>query len=186
MSPLRPTGCALLLLFAASCGGEPEDAAEGKSADQLRREIEAVADPKPLPKDLPSPFRLRPLKVAEVRDYVADRPACMLVYRDRIFFATKGLEGMARIDGRLVRLAANGPVAGSGGFFSAEGATLSIGRISQYAGRAAAYVPGWPVEVAVGGAKDIKPQEFEGSWTCRDRFAPEQVRPVATLPPIAA
>jgi hypothetical protein len=179
MAPLRPI-CCVLALLAASCG-ESGDPTAGKSPEQLRREIEAVATPPLLPKDRPPPFRLRPLKVGEVREYIGSRPACMLVYRDRIFFTTIGVEGIARVDGRLARLAASGPVAGSGGFFRAEGATISIGRVAQYAGRAAAYVPGWAVDVAVGGAADIKPQRFEGSWTCRERFAPEQVRPVAAL-----
>lgn len=177
---LRNIGCVLIFLLGAACG-ESGDPTAGKSPEQLRREIEAVATPPLLPKDRPPPFRLRPLKVSEVRDYVGDRPACMLVYRDRIFFSTIGMEGIARIDGRLVRLTASGPVAGSGGFFRAEGATISIGRVAQYAGRAEAYVPAWAVDVAVGGAPEIKPQRFEGSWTCRERFAPEQVRPVAAL-----
>ena len=143
----------------------------------MRREIEAVATPKPLAKDLPPPFRLKPLKVAEVREYLGEVPACVLSYRNRIFFATRGIDGLARIDGRLVRLVASGPVAATGGFFTAEGATLSIGRVTQYAGAAEAYVPGWAVDVAVGGARQILPQRFQASWTCRLRFAPEQVRP---------
>ncbi len=62
---------------------------------------------------------------------------------------------------------ASGPVGSTGGFFRAEGATISIGRIAQYAGRAEAYVPAWPVDVAVGGAAEIVPQRFEARWTCR-------------------
>jgi hypothetical protein len=181
MSHLRHIGCAFSLLL-ASCGGSG-DPTEGKSPEQLRREIEAVATPKPPPEDRPPPFRLRPLKVGEVRQYVGGHPACMLVYRDRIFFTTISMEGIARIDGRLVRLTASGPVAGSGGFFRAEGATISIGRVAQYAGRAEAYVPAWAVDVAVGGAREIKPQRFEASWTCRRRVSPEQVRPTTPLYP---
>ena len=168
----------LAALLLASCG-EGADPTAGKSAEQLRREIEAAATPKPLPEDRPPPFRLRPLKVGEVRGYLENRPACLLVYRDRIVFATGGADGIARIDGRLVRLAASGPVANTGGFFTAEGATLSIGRVAQYAGGAEAYVPGWRVDVAVGGAKQILPQRFEGSWTCRKSFMPGQVRPIS-------
>jgi hypothetical protein len=178
MMHLRKLACLFPILLCSACG-DRSDPTEGKSAEQLRREIEAVATPKPLPKDKPPPFRLRPLKVGEVRHFVADRPACLLVYRDRIFFATGGPYGIARIDGRPVRLAAGGPVSTTGGFFTAEGATISIGRPGQYAGRAEAYVPGWRVDVAVGGAKEILPQRFEANWTCRDRFAPEQVRPIS-------
>ncbi len=138
-----------------------------------------MATPKVLPKDEPPPFRLRALKVGEVREFIGERPACVLVYRDRIVFTAAGTEGVARIDGRLARLAAAGPVGGSGGFFKVDGATISIGRVGQYAGRAAAYVPGWPVQVAVGGATAIKPQEFEASWTCRSGFSPGAVRPTA-------
>lgn len=169
----------LMILLLAACG-DGGDPTEGKSAEQLRREIEAVATPKPLPEDEQPPFRLRPLKVGEVRQYISDRPACVLIYQDRIFFATGGTDGLARIDGRPVWLAASGPVSTSGGFFTAEGATISIGRVGQYAGRAEAYVPGWRVGVAVGGAKEILPQRFEGSWTCRSRFAPKQVRPISS------
>ena len=178
---LRRTACLFALLFAAACG-QSDDPTRGKSPEQLQREIEAVATPKPLPKDAPPPFRLRPLKVGEVREFIGNAPACLLVYRDRIFFAAVGAEGRARIDGRPARLAAAGPVGASGGFYRAEGATISIGRVGQYAGRAAAYVPVWAVEVAVGGATELKPQEFEGSWTCRSRFPPEAVGPARSEP----
>jgi hypothetical protein len=174
----RRLACMLALLSLAGCGARG-DPTEGKSPEQLRREIEAVATPAPLPENKPPPFRLRALKVGEVRDYVADRRACLLVYRDRIVFAAVGAEGIARIDGRLVRLAAGGPVSTTGGFFTAEGATMSIGRPGQFAGAAEAYVPGWRVEVAVGGAKEILPQRFEAKWTCRERFAPGEVRPIS-------
>lgn len=175
---LRHILCIAASLVAAACGGD-HDPTEGKSPEQLRREIEAVASPKLLPKDKPPPFRLRPLNVGEVRTFVGDGPACMLVFRDRIHFAASGLKGIARIDERLTNLAAAGPVGASGGFFRADGTTLSIGRVGQYAGHAETYVPAWPVDVAVGGAADIEPQEFQGSWTCRMRFPPEAVRPIA-------
>ncbi len=165
MNVSRHPGWALLLLLAAC--GEAEDPTAGKSDEQLRREIEAVAVPKPDPKDLPPPFRLRPLKVSEVRQYVGARPACLLLYRDRIFFVTNGNQGIGNVDGRTRQLIATGPVGSTGGFFTTGGATISIGRTAQYAGRAEAYAPAWPVDVAVGGAAEILPQRFEARWTCR-------------------
>lgn len=158
----------IVLLLAAGCGGEGDPTA-GKSDEQLRREIEAVATPKPLPEDEPPPFRLRPLKVGEVRQYVGGRPACILIHRGLVFFVTTGSRGIANVDGRTAELAATGPVGPTGGFFSAPGATISIGRVAQYAGRAELYAPAWPVDVAVGGAKEIMPQRLEGRWTCRNR-----------------
>jgi hypothetical protein len=181
MTHLRHLGWVIPLLLASACGGD-RDPTAGKTDEQLRREIEAVATPKPLAKDLPPPFRLGPLKVGEVREYIGGAPGCMLVFKDRIFFATRGPDGIARIDGRLVQLTASGPVGATGGFFTAEGATISIGRVAQYAGAAEAYVPGWAVDVAVGGAAQIRPQEFQASWTCRRRFEPEQVRPLSAGP----
>ncbi len=91
MAAFRHVSSAILLLLAA-CGGA-EDPTAGKTDEQLRREIEAVALPKPEPKDLPPPFRLRPLKVSEVRQYVGERPACILLFQDRIFFVTNGNQG---------------------------------------------------------------------------------------------
>jgi hypothetical protein len=159
----------VLFLAAAACGGSEEDPTAGKSDEQLQSEIEALATPKPLPNDEPPPFRLRPLKEGEVRQHVAGRPACFLIHRGVVFFATTGNRGIANVDGRTADLVATGPVGPTGGFFSAQGATISIGRVAQFAGRAAAYPPSWPVDVAVGGAKEIMPQRFEGSWTCRTR-----------------
>jgi hypothetical protein len=161
----RHPSWALLLLLAAC--GEAGDPTAGKTDEQLRREIEAVAVPKPDPKDLPPPFRLRPLKVGEVRQFVSGQPACTLLYRGRIFFATNGNRAIANVDGGTRQLLATGPVGPTGGFFSVEGATISIGRIAQFAGGAEAYVPAWPVDVAVGGAAEIQPQRFEAGWTCR-------------------
>lgn len=158
-----------MLLLLAGCGGGGSDPTAGKSDEQLRREIEALAEPKPIAKDEPPPFRLRPLKVGEVRQHVGGRPACILVYRGLVFFVTSGDRGIANVDGRTAELVATGPVGPTGGFFSGQGATISIGRFAQYAGRAEAYAPAWPVDVAVGGAKEIMPQRFEGSWTCRRR-----------------
>jgi hypothetical protein len=165
MIAFRQISLALLLLLAAC--GEAEDPTAGKTDEQLRREIEAVAVPKPDPKDLPPPFRLRPLKVGEARLYIAGRPACILIFKDRIFFVTNGNQGIANIDGGTRKMVATGPVGSTGGFFTAAGATISIGRIAQYAGRTEAYAPTWPVDVAVGGAAEILPQRFEARWTCR-------------------
>lgn len=164
----------LALLLLASCGGGESDPTAGKSEEQLRREIEAVATPPVKAEDKPPPFRLRPLRVREVSEFVAGRPACFLAMRGPVMFVAAGAEGLANIDSRVRRLAASGPVGGSGGFFTAEGATISIGRVGQYAGSAAAYAPFWRAEVAIGGGKEIKPQEFEGEWSCRSGAAAPQ------------
>jgi hypothetical protein len=159
----------LVLLLAASCGSEQP--VTDKSPEQLRREIEALSTPPSLKKEVPK-FRLRPLTLDEVRSYAGEGPVCLVLVGERVLFVTNGNQGLARIDGRLARLTASGPVGPSGGFFAAEGATLSIGRIGQYAGEAAAYAPSWTAIVAIGGAaRGVKPQQFDAGWTCRRRLS---------------
>jgi hypothetical protein len=156
----------LALLLAAGCSSEKP--VQEKSAEELRREIEAVATPPTLKKEAPR-FRLAPISAAEVQAYAGDRPACVLLLGDRMLFVTNGNQGLARIDGQLRRLIASGPVGPTGGFFSIPGATVSIGRIGHYAAGAEAYVPAWTVAVAVGGSEG-KPGEFDAGWTCRRRL----------------
>lgn len=159
----------LVLLLAAGCGSEQP--ATDKSPEQLRREIEELSTPPSLKKKVPK-FRLRPLTLAEVRSYAGEGPVCLVLVGQRVLFVTNGSQGLARIDGRLTRLTASGPVGASGGFFVAQGATLSIGRIGQYAGEAAAYAPSWTAMVAIGGAaRGEKPQQFDAGWTCRKRLS---------------
>jgi len=167
------------LLLAGGCGSQSDPTA-GKSGEQLRREIEAVATPPVPPEQRPPPPRLAPLTAAEVNGFVQGRASCLLVQMNQVLFATVGATGIARVDRQIRELRAKAPVAGSGGFFAAPGVSLSVGRVGQYAGEAAAYAPDWRAAVAVGGLRGRKPERFEARWRCVPASPAQPAQPQKT------
>jgi hypothetical protein len=166
-----------LALLLAACGRE-EDPAASMSDEQLRREIEAAATPPVPPEKRPPPPRLAALTAGETAAFVQGRTFCMVTEGDRRLFVTVGPLGLARVDGQLRQLRASGPVAGSGGFFAAEGVSISIGRGGQFAGDAAAYAPDWAAQLSVGGSGSGLPQRFDVRWRCE--------RGAGAAPPVPA
>jgi hypothetical protein len=151
----------------AGCGPEREQTASEKSAEQLTREIEAVAELKPPVKEGDLPISLVPLKRSDLAQLSHGPIACYLFRGEKIYLATTGADAILRINGRLTHVLAGGPVGPTGGFFTARDTRVSIGRTGKYAGRAADYVPGWLADVAVRAGPEAMAQHATGSWTCR-------------------
>ena len=154
-----------LLAFAGACAQEQQPAEE-KSAEQLAREIEALAEVKPEVKESELPITLVPLKRADLAQ-LGPGPRCFLFRGDKIYFASAANHGLLRINGRLTPVLAGGPVGPNGGFFRALDVRVSVGRTGRYAGRAADYVPGWLSEIAVRAHRDGMAQYAMARWTCR-------------------
>ena len=152
----------------AACGDEQQSPDE-KSAEQLTREIEAVAEVKPKPKEGDLPLSLVPLKRMDLAQLAPGSGACFLFRGDKIYLATTGSDAILRINGRPTHVLAAGPVGSTGGFFSARHVRVSIGRTGSYAPGAANYVPGWLADVAVRYGPEGKSNYAKASWTCRSR-----------------
>ncbi len=164
---LQRTWLSALVLFSLAAACSSEQRLEEKSDDQLAREIEAVAELKPEPKESERPIQLVPLKRGDLQQLGPGAAACFLFRGDKIYLATTGGHALLRINGRPTHVLAGGPVGSTGGFFTARDVRVSIGRIGKYAGRAADYVPGWLAEVAVRAGPDAMAQYATGHWTCR-------------------
>lgn len=162
---LRWVPAAMLLAFAGACAEETQPAQE-KSAEQLMREIEAVAELKPEVKESDLPITLVPLKRIDL-DQLGQGPRCFVFRGEKIYFASAGGNGVLRLNGRVTHVAAGGPVGPTGGFFRGGDVRVSVGRTGGYAGRAADYVPGWLADVAVRAHRDGMAQYAEARWTCR-------------------
>lgn len=155
----------VLLSLTGACSSE--QSVEDKSADQLAREIEAVAELKPEPDESERPIQLVPLKRADLQQLGPGPAACFLFRGDKIYLATSGGHAVLRINGRPTYVLAGGPVGSTGGFFTARDVRVSIGRIGKYAGRAEDHVPAWLAEVAVRSGPDAMAQYATAHWTCR-------------------
>ena len=155
-----------MLSFTAACGGEQQSVDE-KSDEQLAREIEAVAEVKPKPKEADLPLTLVPLKRYDLAQLAPGSGACFLFRGEKIYLATTGSDAIIRINGRPTHVLAAGPVGSTGGFFSARHVRVSIGRTGSYAPGAANYVPGWLADVAVRYGPKGKSNYARASWTCR-------------------
>ncbi len=165
-TPQRNWLSALALFFlTAACSSE--QSVEEKSADQLAREIEAVAELKPEPDESKRAIQLVPLKRGDLQQLGLGPAACFLFRGEKIYLATSGGHAVLRINGRPTHVLAGGPVGSTGGFFTARDVRVSIGRTGKYAGRAEDHVPGWLAEVAVRAGPDAMAQYATAHWTCR-------------------
>ena len=76
------------------------------------------------------------------------------------------LVGDVRIDGRRVALALSGPVGPTGGFFTAPGVTVSVGRRDPPLANADEYGREWPARVTIGGDKEREIEKHDATWIC--------------------
>ncbi len=154
---------ALLASSVAACGGGDEDeAAAGPGGADLANTIEAVAHVKE-PGAAAAPRRLGVLADADLPADLRNGATCRLQDGQDLLLLASAPGAVARIDGRVVRLAVAAPVGPSGAYFEAPGVTVSIGRRAPLGA-----APGGPnrAGVTIGGNPDQPIEKAEASWVC--------------------
>jgi hypothetical protein len=161
----RPAAIALALL-AGGCGrSQPQP--PPMPADRLANVIDTVSVAKPEAEPEPQVHRLGTLEEAEVPATLGAAPFCRLDRGGRLLLVAHGGRALARVDRRLVSLVFGGAVDTGGGFFTAPGVSISVGRPAPVAREAEAPGMAWPVGITVGGAAKLPLEKLDGTWTCR-------------------
>lgn len=154
-----------LLFLALALAGCREDKKPPLPPDQLERVVEEVRVEKKTPE--PEPSRLASIGEGEVPAFFKAPPLCRLSREGRLLLVARGGRALARADGRLQTLAFGGPVNPEGGFFTAPGLSIDVGRHAPVASRAEVPGLGWPVGVTVGGQAATQPVEkLDAVWAC--------------------
>jgi hypothetical protein len=155
---------AALLLLAACGGPEEDDRPRANSVEELENRLEKLAAR--TEEDIEPPVRLANLKEADLGPELRSEPACRLHRDGRLLLVVTKAGAVARIDGRRVPLTVSGPVGPTGGFFTAPGVTVSVGRAAPYAADAASYARGWPARLSIGGDAERPVEKHEATWIC--------------------
>lgn len=157
----------LALLCLAGCGGGDDPAVpQANSVEELSNRLDKLADR--TKEDIETPDRLGLLVAADLSPELRARPACHLRKAGRLVLVVNAAGGIARVDGRPVRLAVSGPVGPTGGFLAAPGVTVSVGRTEPSPPGAEERNRAWPARVTIGGDKERPVEKHEASWTCVD------------------
>ncbi|MGA9582468.1 MAG: hypothetical protein WBR13_10925 [Allosphingosinicella sp.] len=152
-------------LLLAACGGpEEDDRPRANSVEELENRLEKLAN-RTSEEIEPAP-RLSNLKESDLGAEFRANPACRLHRDGRLLLVVNAAGGVARIDGRRVSLAVSGPIGPTGGFFTAPGVTVSVGRAEPGGNDAAEYGLGWPARATVGGDKERPLEKQEATWIC--------------------
>lgn len=160
----RPPLLFALLLLAACGGPEEDDRPRANSVEELENRLEKLAS-RTSEEIEPAP-RLSSLKEADLGPEFRADPACRLHRGGGLLLVVNAAGAVARIDGRRVLLAVSGPVGPTGGFFTAPGVTVSVGRTEPGGDDAAEYGRGWPARATVGGDKARPIDKQEATWIC--------------------
>ena len=155
----------LASLLLTACGG-PDDEVEPKanSVDELSNRLDKLSDR--TSEDIEPPDRLAFLKEADLDPPLRADPACRLNKDGRIYLVVNSAGAVARIDGRRVPLAISGPTGPTGGFFSAPGVTVSVGRVHPPEADVDEVGQNWPVRVTIGGDRERPLEKHEAMWMC--------------------
>ena len=160
--PLAPLAAVLLL---AACGGQEDDSvARANSVEELSNRLDKLADR--TSEDIEPPDRLGDLLQSDVGPELRSEPACRLSREGRLILIVNRAGAVARIDGRRVPLTVSGPVGPTGGFFTARGITMSIGRTRTALPESESYGRGWPARLSIGGDKERPIEKHEATWIC--------------------
>jgi hypothetical protein len=156
-----------LLLLLTACGGGGDDAG-GNAVDPAF--LNRIEDLSVLEKNeaeaAPGPsFPLEPVSFEDVARELAPGAGCDLMADGRFLFVAVGQDAIARVRGKIVHLKPQGPLADTGGYFTGEGLSVSIGRVSPDSVSADGTAR-WPAEIAVRQKADEKPQTRSATWRC--------------------
>ena len=143
----------------ASCG--KDDSGTDLPPDVLLNRIETLSQIEGGPDSAP-PKRLGVLTEADIPAEFARGPTCRLHQHDRLLLIAGAPGALARVDGKPTRLRVSGPVGPTGGFFAAEGITISVGRTDPPEAKG----PSTRAGVTVGGHPRTPEEKHDGSWVC--------------------
>lgn len=160
----RPLLLALPFLLAACGGTEDDDRPRANSIEELENRLEKLAD-RTSEEIEPEP-RLSILKEADLGPELRSDPSCRLHRDGRLLLVVNAAGAVARIDGRRAPLAVAGPVGPTGGFFTAPGITVSVGRTEPTGNEEGEYGLGWPARATIGGDKARPLEKQEATWIC--------------------
>jgi hypothetical protein len=152
-------------LLLAACGGGDEVAEpRANSQEELENRLAKLADR--TSEDIEPPDRLGDLLETDVGPELRSEPACRLRRNGRLILTVNRGGAVARIDGRRVPLAVSGPVGPTGGFLTAPGATVSVGRLDPPVRGAEEFAREWRARVTIGGDKERPLEKHEATWIC--------------------
>ncbi|HEU0134534.1 MAG TPA: hypothetical protein VFR28_06895 [Allosphingosinicella sp.] len=160
----RPFLLLIPLLLAACGAAEEDDRPRANSVEELENRLEKLADR--TSEDIETVQRLAFLKEADLGAEFRANPACRLHRDRRLLLVVNAAGAVARIDGRRAALAVSGPVGPTGGFFTAPGITVSVGRVESSTDGAAEYGQGWPARVTIGGDRERPIEKQDATWIC--------------------
>ena len=155
----------LVPLLLAACSDQEEDAvARANSVEELANRLDKLSDR--TEEDIEPPDRLADLLQTDLGPELRAEPSCRLSRTGRLILVVNSAGAVARIDGRRVPLTVSGPVGPTGGFFTAPGVTVSVGRIKPLTAEADSYARAWPARLSIGGDPERPIERHEASWTC--------------------
>ena len=152
-------------LMLAACGApEEDDRPRANSVEELENRLEKLADR--TSEEIEPRARMGNLKESDLGPELRSNPACRLHRDGRLLLVVNAAGGVARIDGRRMPLAVSGPIGPTGGYFTAPGVTISVGRTEPSGNDSAEYGMGWPARATVGGDKELPLEKREATWIC--------------------
>jgi hypothetical protein len=155
---------AAFLLLVACEGGEDDVEPRANSQAELEDRLDKLADR--TSEDIEVPPRLGDLLQSDVGPELRAEPACRLRRNGRLVLSVNQAGAVARIDGRRVALAVSGPIGPTGGFLTAPGVTVSVGRLEAPVPGANDYAREWRARVTIGGDRERAIEKHEASWSC--------------------
>ena len=150
----------ILCASLAACSGDaPAGPVDEAEAERLAGRIEALAVLNEA--ETQPPPRLGTLAAGDIPPEYRG-PACRLQQGETLLLLAAAPGALARVDGRVVRLSVAGPAGPSGGFFKAQGVTVSVGRRVGGSEADGASLAG----ATVGGDPKRPIERLTGRWSC--------------------